>query len=180
MLFIGGNEPLAGNFAWCWGWGGGDGGWMSKFWASGRGLPPISPRRGNPANNPKNQNFVKMEKNAWRYRNCTLVYQKLWSNEVLFLRYGAWQTDGWMDGKSDLQRWVAHLKQKMKKLSFITQFKIEFLLLFIGCRRVLGKVPVVATKYHVQSFVPFWSVFTKLWSYKLVNAILFYDKEGRF
>ena len=29
----------------------------------------------------------------------------------------------------------------MKKLSSITQFKIEFLLLFTGCRKVLGKVP---------------------------------------
>ena len=33
-------------------------------------------------------------------------------------------------------------KQKRKKrLSFITQFKIEFLLLFTGCRKVLGKMP---------------------------------------
>ena len=28
----------------------------------------------------------------------------------------------------------------MKGLSFITQFKIEFLLLFIGCRKVFGHV----------------------------------------
>ena len=33
-------------------------------------------------------------------------------------------------------------KQKnMKRLSFITQFKIEFLLPFTGCRKVLGKMP---------------------------------------
>ena len=50
------------------------------------------------------------------------VYQKLWSDDVQFLRYGAWQmdrqmngqmdrqTDGWMDGKSDTQRWVPHPK----------------------------------------------------------------------
>ena len=30
----------------------------------------------------------------------------------------------------------------MKKFSFITQFKIEFLLRFTGCRKVLGKMPV--------------------------------------
>ena len=29
----------------------------------------------------------------------------------------------------------------MKRLSFITQLKIEFLLLFTGCRNVLGKMP---------------------------------------
>ena len=28
----------------------------------------------------------------------------------------------------------------MKRLSFITQFKIEFLLLFTGCRKVLRKI----------------------------------------
>ena len=30
----------------------------------------------------------------------------------------------------------------MKRLSFLTQFKIEFLLPFIGYRKVLGKMPV--------------------------------------
>ena len=29
----------------------------------------------------------------------------------------------------------------MKRLSLITQFKIEFLLPFTGCRKVLGKIP---------------------------------------
>ena len=32
-------------------------------------------------------------------------------------------------------------KKHMKRLSFITQFKIEFLLPFTGCRKVLGKIP---------------------------------------
>ena len=31
----------------------------------------------NPFNNPKNQNFEKMKKNAWRYHHFTYVYQKL-------------------------------------------------------------------------------------------------------
>ena len=30
----------------------------------------------------------------------------------------------------------------MKRLNFITQFKIEFLLQFTGCIKVLGKMPV--------------------------------------
>ena len=33
-------------------------------------------------------------------------------------------------------------KKHMKKLSFITQFKIELLLPFTGCRKMLGKVSV--------------------------------------
>ena len=32
-------------------------------------------------------------------------------------------------------------KKNMKRLNFITQFKIEFLLSFLGCRKVLGKIP---------------------------------------
>ena len=32
---------------------------------------------------------------------------------------------------------------KWKRLSFLTQFKIEFLLSFTGRRKVLGKMPVV-------------------------------------
>ena len=32
-------------------------------------------------------------------------------------------------------------KKHMKRLSCITQVKIEFLLLFTGCRKVLGKMP---------------------------------------
>ena len=33
-------------------------------------------------------------------------------------------------------------KKHMKRLSVIAQFKIEILLLFTGCRKVLGKMPV--------------------------------------
>ena len=36
----------------------------------------------------------------------------------------------------------------MKRLSFITQFKIEFLLTFKDCRKVLGKIP--ATVYFLN------------------------------
>ena len=39
----------------------------------------------------------------------THVYQKLWSDDVRFLRYGAQRTDGRMD-ESDIYRWESHLK----------------------------------------------------------------------
>ena len=32
-----------------------------------------------------------MKKSAWRYHHFTYVYPKLWSDDVWFLRYGAWQ-----------------------------------------------------------------------------------------
>ena len=44
----------------------------------------------------------KKEKNFWRYHNFTHMYHKLWSDDVRFLRYGARQTDGWTDRKSDI------------------------------------------------------------------------------
>ena len=37
-------------------------------------------------------------------------------------------------------------KKHMKWLNFITQFKIKFLLLFTGCRKVLGKMPASVTE----------------------------------
>ena len=41
-------------------------------------------------------------KKSWRYHFFTYVYQKLWSDDVWFLRYGAKQmdrrTDEWTDG----------------------------------------------------------------------------------
>ena len=38
------------------------------------------------------------------------LYQKLWSNDVWFLTYGAKRMNGWSDGKSYIWRWVLHLK----------------------------------------------------------------------
>ena len=35
---------------------------------------------------------------------------------------------------------------KWKVLGFITQFKIEFLLPFTGCRKVVGKITVIKVK----------------------------------
>ena len=32
---------------------------------------------------------------TWRYHHFTHVYQKLWLEDVWFLRYGVWQVDGW-------------------------------------------------------------------------------------
>ena len=52
-----------------------------------------------PPNSPKNQIFLKMKKPG----NIIILHvsQKLWSDDVQFLRHGTWQTDrqtdGWMD-----------------------------------------------------------------------------------
>ena len=44
----------------------------------------------------------KKEKNVRRYHHFTHVYQKLWLDDVRFLRHGAQRTDGRTDGKSDI------------------------------------------------------------------------------
>ena len=59
-----------------------------------------------PPDRPKKWKFKKNENNTRRYHHFTHVYQKLWSDDVQFLRYGVRQMDGrtdrWMDGKSDI------------------------------------------------------------------------------
>ena len=67
-----------------------------------------------PPNNPKKVKIKKKWKNARWYYHFIYVYQKLWSDDVRFLRYGVRQmdrrTDRQTDGKSDILRWVPHLK----------------------------------------------------------------------
>ena len=43
-------------------------------------------------------------------------------------------------------------KIHMKRLIFITQFKIEFLLPFIGCRKVLGKITILKITSLIWNF----------------------------
>ena len=44
-----------------------------------------------PPNSRNKSTFWKNEKNTWRYYHFTYVYQKIWSDDVRFLRYSAWQ-----------------------------------------------------------------------------------------
>ena len=62
-----------------------------SFWAIFCHLPPLQLKK---------SKFYKNEKKAWPYHHFTYVYQKLWSNDVWFLRYGVPR----MDGRTD--RWA--------------------------------------------------------------------------
>ena len=53
--------------------------------------PPPSPPP--PSHNRLNNENFKKRKNTWRYYHFTQLYQKLWLDDVRFLRYGAWRTD---------------------------------------------------------------------------------------
>ena len=68
-----------------------------------------------PPKSPKKQNFKKWKKkNTWRYYHFTNVYQKLWSHDVRFLRYGV----GWMNGPTDGQKnWHVEMGRRTEKLT---------------------------------------------------------------
>ena len=68
-----------------------------------------------PPKSPKKQNFKKWKKkNTWRYYHFTNVYQKLWSHDVRFLRYGV----GWMNGPKDGQKnWHVEIGRRTEKLT---------------------------------------------------------------
>ena len=68
-----------------------------------------------PPNSPKNQNQKKKERNAWIYHHFTHVHQKLCSDDVRFLRYGARRTDGRTDGR---KKWHTEVGAPSKKLSY--------------------------------------------------------------
>ena len=52
-----------------------------SFWAI---FCPFTPQQ------PKKPKFWKNVKKSWRFHHFTYVYQQLWSDDVQFLRYGAW------------------------------------------------------------------------------------------
>ena len=65
-------------------------------------------------NNLKNQNFTKMKK---RPGDIIMLHMCTKNNDhMMYMMYGSWNmvcnswTDRWTDGKSDIQRWVSHLK----------------------------------------------------------------------
>ena len=64
---------------------------------------------------PKKIKILKWWKKYLEISSFRTVYQKLWSDHVWYLRYGAWQTDRQMDwltyGKCDTKRWVPNLER---------------------------------------------------------------------
>ena len=49
----------------------------------------------------------------------------------------------------NLSRVFQKQTKKTKRLSFINQFKIQFLLPFTGCRKELGKMPELRTCFQI-------------------------------
>ena len=65
---------------------------------------------------PKSQKIQISKKNTWRYHHCTHAYQKLWLDDVMFLRYCGRQMDGQMDGQ---KKWHIEVCAPPKNISII-------------------------------------------------------------
>ena len=74
----------------------------------------------------------KKEKSTWRYHHFIHVYQKLLSHDVRFPRYSVRWRDEWTDGqtdrKSDIQRWVPHLKINQKVFQNLIPIELNSLI----------------------------------------------------
>ena len=46
---------------------------------------------------------------------------------------------------------VFQKKKYMKRLTFITQFKVDFLLSFTSCKKVLGKMPDIKSNISTKT-----------------------------
>ena len=85
-----------------------------SFWAIFCTFTPLNPK--------KPKFFKKWKKNTWKYHHFTNVYQKLWSDEVRFLRYAVQRmdrqmdrwTDEWTDGQ---EKWHIEVGAPPKKYS---------------------------------------------------------------
>ena len=70
------------------------------------------------------------------------------------------------------------LTKRVKEMSFITQFKIEFLLPFTGCRNVFGKMHANKSKgFHKIYSVSFIHSLAWKLSHERIERVLKYTEE---
>ena len=79
--------------------------------------------------------ILKKWKNTWRYHHFTYVYQKLWSDEVQFWRYGAQQMDGQKKGHTEVgaRPLFVSFIIPFSRSFLISLYKISTSVLFLGC-----------------------------------------------
>ena len=92
-------------------------------------LPPNSPKN-------KNNKKKKMKKTTRRYHHFTHVYQKLWLDDVQFLRYGARQMDRRMDRQ---KKWHIEVAAPPKKTKLLTERKFWCTYFTKKCLKRSGK-----------------------------------------
>ena len=106
-----------------------------------------------PSNSPKNQNFK--QKKAWRYHLFIYVYQKLWSDDVWFLKYGARQMDRRVDRQTDgWKKWHKEVGAPPKKWDE-NQSIFNFLLCMTGTSQHFLRSNYLEMWYIVAQEVPF-------------------------
>ena len=80
-----------------------------------------------PPSQPKKSKFWKNEKNVRRYHNFTYAFQKLWSDDLWFLRYAAQWMDRWMDG---WKKWCIEVGAPPKKQNSFSFHEKKFIFYF--------------------------------------------------
>ena len=105
---------------------------MSKYGVfSGAYFPVFSPNIG--IYGPEKTPYLDTFHLAWLERYIQLSFKRVYKPKIKKNRRIEWKIfQGCFKNKKE--------KNYLKRLSFITQFKIEFLLPFTSCRKVLGKM----------------------------------------
>ena len=102
------------------------------------------------------------EKNTWRYHQFTYVYQKLWLDDIWFLRYGARQMDRQMDGQ---KKW--HIEEGVPPKNTPKTFCI-FSVILINASLVSRMMILEAKLTVIETFV-FSSEICKVYHIEVSN-----------
>ena len=65
-------------------------------------------------------------KKAWSYHHLTHVYQKLWSDDVWFLRYGVWRMDRQTCRKISIFHWLLFDFEVLRSGTLNYLFKLKY------------------------------------------------------
>ena len=88
----------------------------------------------------ENAFFLDFSGNFRVYTYIQISFMYIW--RYLHQRVRRIGKENWKSFKG-ISKTKKETKKHIKRLSYITQFKIEFLLLFNSCRKLLGKMPVI-------------------------------------
>ena len=84
-----------------------------SFWAIFLAFYPLTAQK---------SKFLKNEKATWRHHHFAHVYQKLWSHDVRFLRYGARRMDRRTDGRKKWHNFFISLVSVDNLRNFFSRF----------------------------------------------------------
>ena len=95
--------------------------------------------------------MVDSEGKCLKFRTADCLKMHFSGNFIVLWRFGISKI--WFVKKNWLERYIETNKKHMKRLIFITQFKIEFLLPFTNCWKVFGKISCVLRAEIFLNFI---------------------------